>query len=67
MTVILDSKRELTANDRCDSCGAQAKVIAALINGELLFCGHHARKAGKDLVLKSIHVYDPEAELNLLH
>jgi hypothetical protein len=35
----------LTAADRCDRCGAAAKVRAVLPSGgELLFCGHHARK-----------------------
>ncbi|MGQ0479532.1 MAG: DUF7455 domain-containing protein [Pseudonocardia sp.] len=30
--------------DRCDRCGAAAKVRAMLDGGgELLFCGHHAR------------------------
>jgi hypothetical protein len=30
--------------DRCDRCGAAAKVRATLDGGgELLFCGHHAR------------------------
>lgn len=35
----------MTAADRCDRCGAGAKVLAVLNSGgELLFCGHHARK-----------------------
>jgi hypothetical protein len=34
----------LTAADRCDRCGAQAYVRVVLPVGELLFCGHHARK-----------------------
>jgi hypothetical protein len=35
----------LTAADRCDRCGAAAKVRAVLsTGGELLFCGHHARE-----------------------
>ncbi|MBK6763578.1 MAG: hypothetical protein IPG68_10055 [Micrococcales bacterium] len=35
----------LTASDRCDRCGAQAYVRVVLSSGgELLFCGHHARK-----------------------
>ena len=59
--------RELTLSDRCDACGSAAKVIATFLNGELLFCGHHAREAGTNLVLKAIHVYDPEGEFNLLH
>jgi hypothetical protein len=37
--------RALTGHDRCDRCGAAAKVRASLPNsGELLFCGHHARE-----------------------
>ncbi len=33
----------LTAADRCDRCNAQARVRVVLANGELLFCGHHAK------------------------
>lgn len=33
----------LTAADRCDRCGAQARVRVLLAGGELLFCQHHAR------------------------
>jgi len=38
--------RALTAADRCDRCGAQAyvRVVLESSGGELLFCGHHARK-----------------------
>ncbi|HEY6423339.1 MAG TPA: hypothetical protein VIY28_08885 [Pseudonocardiaceae bacterium] len=36
---------ELTASNRCDRCGAAARVRAVLPSGgELLFCNHHARK-----------------------
>jgi len=59
-------RRELTLQDRCDACGAAAKVVATLANGELLFCGHHAREAGSKLVQASIEVYDPEGTFNLL-
>ncbi len=32
------------ASDRCDRCGAQAKVRVVLPGGgDLVFCGHHAR------------------------
>jgi len=34
----------LTANDRCDQCGAQAYVSVTGVNGELMFCGHHYNK-----------------------
>lgn len=38
------TRPELTLADRCDRCGAAAKVRAVLPRGgELLFCGHHAR------------------------
>ena len=34
----------LTANDRCDSCSAEALVSVKGVSGELLFCGHHYNK-----------------------
>jgi hypothetical protein len=64
--MITATERVLTLDDRCDSCGAAARVVATLLNGELLFCGHHARKIKDVLVPKAIRVYDPEGELNLL-
>ncbi len=36
------SDYELSALDRCDSCGAQAYVRVTLASGELYFCAHHA-------------------------
>jgi hypothetical protein len=60
-------ERELTLEDRCDSCSAAAKVIATFLNGELLFCGHHARKMSSDLKLKAVNVYDPEGVTNTLN
>jgi hypothetical protein len=45
------TRPELTAADRCDRCGAAAQVRAILPSGgELLFCGHHARKHNERLV-----------------
>jgi hypothetical protein len=39
------TRPEMTAADRCDRCGAAARVRAILPSGgELLFCGHHARE-----------------------
>ena len=58
--------RELTLQDRCDACGAAAKVIATFLNVELLFCGHHAKKLETSLIVKSVNVYDPEGVLNLI-
>lgn len=34
----------LTANDRCDSCDAQAYVQVTGVTGDLLFCNHHYNK-----------------------
>lgn len=64
--VTTETPQELLATDRCDSCGAAARVIATFINGELLFCGHHAREIGSSLKLKAISVYDPDNEINLI-
>jgi hypothetical protein len=59
----MTSHRELTALDRCDSCSAAAKVVATLLNGELMFCGHHARELKDGLMKKAAELYDPEGEL----
>ena len=41
----------LTAADRCDRCGARARVRATLPSGsELLFCQHHANAHSVRLV-----------------
>ena len=66
-TDIKTQARELTLQDRCDVCSAAAKVIATFLNGELLFCGHHARKINSDLKLKAVNVYDPEGVTNTLN
>lgn len=64
MTSVVAKQESLTAQDRCDKCQAQAMVKAVFTSGELLFCGHHAKKAGHALTLKSIRVYDPEGYLS---
>lgn len=55
---------EISLFDTCDKCDSQAKVKATLLNGELFFCGHHARETGNSLVLQAINVYDPEGVFN---
>lgn len=35
--------------DRCDRCGAQAKLRAVLRHGVLLFCGHHGHEYARKL------------------
>jgi hypothetical protein len=48
----------LTAADRCDRCGAQARVRVGLASGELLFCGHHATEHEPVLRDRSLSWYD---------
>jgi hypothetical protein len=50
------SNETLTAQDRCDRCGAQAyvKVTLTTTGSVLLFCAHHAREHNDKL--KSIAV-----------
>ena len=62
--MITTTEREaLTLNDRCDSCSAAAKVVFTFLNGELMFCGHHAKDKSESLLIKSISVWDPESVL----
>ncbi len=58
--------RELTAHDRCDQCSAAARVIATFLNGELMFCGHHAKEQRNALIEKAAGVYDPDNYLDIL-
>jgi len=44
----IQQARSFTANDRCDSCGAQAYVCVTGLSGELMFCGHHYNKIMND-------------------
>jgi hypothetical protein len=48
---------QLTASDRCDSCGAQAYIRVVVTSGELLFCNHHGKKNQEKLsvIAKSWH------------
>jgi hypothetical protein len=54
----------LTAEDRCDRCGAQAYLRVELASGgELLFCAHHAREHGDKLRQVAIAVHDETHKL----
>ncbi len=45
MTAILSWGTELSILDRCDRCGANARVRVVFASGtDLLFCGHHGRR-----------------------
>jgi len=52
---------KLTANDRCDRCGAQAYVVTAHAAGDLKWCAHHF--AQHDLELVNFVVVDELAKL----
>ena len=49
----------LSAADRCDRCGAQARVRVVLATGDLLFCAHHA-KAYEDKLRPAAHEWVDE-------
>jgi len=54
----------MNANDRCDRCTAAAKVRATLLNGELLFCGHHAKEYSVKIKEVAVTIEDPDAILH---
>ncbi|WP_421734962.1 DUF7455 domain-containing protein [Cellulomonas sp.] len=58
---------ELTRQDRCDRCGAQAFVRATLPTAdgmELLFCGHHFRAHELKLVAAGATIQDERHRLD---
>lgn len=56
--------KPLTAADRCDRCGAAAKIRAVLPSGgELLFCRHHFNAHEARLVELSATVEKAAGEL----
>jgi len=55
---------ELTAADRCDRCGAQAYVRAALDSGfDLLFCAHHFHENEARLREVAVRIQDESDRL----
>lgn len=49
----------LTAQDRCDRCGAQAYVRAVLASGsDLIFCSHHHREFAVGLKSAAVAIHD---------
>ncbi len=61
------TRAPLTAADRCDRCGAQAYVRVVLPTGDLLFCGHHARKHADAFSDVALHIQDEMARLTEEH
>ena len=60
----LASGPQLTAADRCDSCGAQAYVRVTLASGDLLFCAHHGAKFKEKLAPTALAWHDETDRLN---
>ena len=46
-----------TVQDRCDRCGAQAKVEATMHTGPLLLCGHHYKDYKPLLETSALAIY----------
>lgn len=64
MTTAVAPSAPLTAEDRCDRCGAQAYLRVELhAGGELLFCAHHAREHGDKLKEVAVNVLDETHKL----
>ncbi|MEQ6901756.1 hypothetical protein [Nocardioides sp. YIM 152588] len=64
MTTAVAPSAPLTAEDRCDRCGAQAYLRVELNSGgELLFCAHHAREHGTALKEIAHRVHDETHKL----
>ncbi len=65
MTTAVAQSTPLTAEDRCDRCGAQAYLRVELQSGgELLFCAHHAREHGDKLKAIAANVIDETHKLS---
>ncbi|MEJ7834252.1 MAG: hypothetical protein WKF79_15165 [Nocardioides sp.] len=65
MTTAVAPSAPLTAEDRCDRCGAQAYLRVELQTGsELLFCAHHAREHGDKLKQIAVKVIDETHKLS---
>lgn len=58
---------ELSATDRCDSCGSQAYVRVRLQSGELFFCAHHADEVRDALKPTAIEWHDETDRLRDEH
>ena len=64
VTTAVAPSAPLTAEDRCDRCGAQAYLRVELATGgELLFCAHHARENGEAFKEIAVNVQDETHKL----
>jgi ribosomal protein L37E len=64
VTTAVAPGRSLTAEDRCDRCGAQAYIHVELSGGgELLFCAHHGREHADKLRSVALNIHDESERL----
>lgn len=64
MTTAVAPGPSLTAEDRCDRCGAQAYIRVELNSGgELLFCAHHGREHADKLRSVAVTIHDESERL----
>ncbi|HEY9476993.1 MAG TPA: hypothetical protein VIQ26_01020 [Microbacteriaceae bacterium] len=61
--VIARDSYELTAADRCDSCGAQAYIRVSIGDSQLLFCAHHGRRHQEKLSAIATDWHDETSRL----
>lgn len=58
-------KVSLDASQRCDRCGAQARVQVFFDNGfDLLFCSHHRTEYNKKLEQVALTIRESDATLD---
>ena len=55
---------QLTALDRCDSCGAPAYIRVMIGESELLFCAHHGRRHQEKLSAIATDWHDESSRLH---
>jgi hypothetical protein len=63
-TVTPAAPSTLTAADRCDRCGAQARVRVVLAAGDLIFCAHHAKAYDAKLRASAVEYVDETDKLH---
>ena len=63
-TVTETAPATLTNADRCDRCGAQARVRVVLASGDLLFCAHHAKAFEPTLRVQALQWVDEPATVD---
>jgi len=63
ITTEATAAHELSALDRCDSCGAQAYVRVTLASGVLYFCAHHGTKFREKLAASALDWHDESDRL----